>query len=138
MAHTLSIPVLGSGDVVDQASAGARLRSGVAGLFIGRGALQNPYIFSDMVEGRPNRLRHNPQLCLTVLSRYSELLTECFSPNACVGKLKQLASQMCRGHGWRKLLLEARRFDDQRALLVRLTEAVAEQRTVDDYAIGCH
>ncbi len=47
VARDLRIPVFGSGDCVEPAQVAARLReSGVAGVLIGRGALRNPWIFS--------------------------------------------------------------------------------------------
>jgi len=47
VAESVSIPVLGSGDCVEPDQVVDRLReSGVAGVLIGRGALRNPWIFS--------------------------------------------------------------------------------------------
>ena len=47
VARDLSIPVFGSGDCVEADQIVARLRgTGVAGVLVGRGALRNPWIFS--------------------------------------------------------------------------------------------
>jgi nifR3 family TIM-barrel protein len=47
VAGDLTIPVFGSGDCVEPAQVVSRLeQSGVAGVLIGRGALRNPWIFS--------------------------------------------------------------------------------------------
>jgi tRNA-dihydrouridine synthase B len=47
VASQVTIPVLGSGDCVEPDDVVSRLRdSGVAGVLIGRGALRNPWIFS--------------------------------------------------------------------------------------------
>ena len=47
VAESVKIPVFGSGDCVEADQVVSRLReSGVAGVLIGRGALRNPWIFS--------------------------------------------------------------------------------------------
>ena len=51
VARGLTIPVFGSGDLVEPAHVVNRLRqSGVAGVLVGRGALRNPWIFSQASE----------------------------------------------------------------------------------------
>jgi tRNA-dihydrouridine synthase B len=58
IAASLSIPVFGSGDCVEPAQIVERLRSGVAGVLVGRGVLRNPWILAqaaDLAEGRPVR-----------------------------------------------------------------------------------
>lgn len=113
IANTLKIPVCGSGDVVDRASAEQRQRSNIAGLFIGRAAIYNPYVFSEILDGKSRNLRSNPELQLKILSDYIELLREEFLDHHCTGKVKQLASQMCRGGEWRKPLLLANTLQQQ-------------------------
>ena len=45
----LSIPVIGNGDIIDYASYKEKLEfSGVDGVMIGRGAVENPYVFNDI------------------------------------------------------------------------------------------
>lgn len=105
IAAELKIPVLGSGDVVDAVSARERLRGKVAGLFVGRASLWNPFVFSEIVTGAPSRLREQPERMVDLLFQYIDLLREDFSDSSCVGKVKQLASQMCRGAVWRKHLM---------------------------------
>ncbi len=117
VAEALKIPVMGSGDVVDRPSAEARLKGGIAGLFIGRAAMWNPFVFKEIASGEPVNLRHNQPLMVEVLLRYAELLSEDFQPSSCAGKLKQLASQMCRGAMWRKQLLTLHTFEQQLQLL---------------------
>lgn len=107
VAHLIKIPVLGSGDVVDRASADARFKLGISGILIGRGALNNPFVFRDIVNNTHTQLRDTPELALTILERYRELLLEDFPPIGAIGKLKQLSSQMCRGIRWRKELCMA-------------------------------
>lgn len=56
VASTVSVPVIGNGDITDGATASNRLRSGVSGLMIGRAAMTNPWIFTEVkaaLEGIP-------------------------------------------------------------------------------------
>jgi nifR3 family TIM-barrel protein len=51
VAQSVNIPVFGSGDCLEAAQVVSRLREcGVAGVLIGRGALRNPWIFSQAAE----------------------------------------------------------------------------------------
>jgi tRNA-dihydrouridine synthase len=59
VAAQLSIPVFGSGDCVDPLQMVEKLRSGVGGVLVGRGALRNPWIFeqaADLAAGRRPRV----------------------------------------------------------------------------------
>ena len=58
VARSVSIPVLGSGDIVEPAQAQARLAGAVSGVLIGRGVLRNPWILAqaaDLARGEPAR-----------------------------------------------------------------------------------
>jgi tRNA-dihydrouridine synthase B len=58
VAARVSIPVFGSGDCVEAGQVVERMRSGVAGVYVGRGVLRNPWILaqaSDLMAGRPAR-----------------------------------------------------------------------------------
>src|SRR5215203_5976396 len=58
IAKTVSIPVFGSGDCIEPQDIIARLKSGVSGVYVGRGVLRNPWILAqaqDLLEGRPAR-----------------------------------------------------------------------------------
>ena len=58
VAQTVSIPVFGSGDCIEPEDIVARMKSGVSGVFVGRGVLRNPWILAqarDLMEGRPAR-----------------------------------------------------------------------------------
>ena len=48
VAASVSVPVIGNGDIVDASTALARRSSGVSGLMIGRAAMSNPWIFSEI------------------------------------------------------------------------------------------
>lgn len=52
LKSTLSIPVIGNGDVVDEESYARMLSTGVDGVMIGRGAQGRPWIF-DELKGKP-------------------------------------------------------------------------------------
>ena len=61
VAKTVSIPVFGSGDCIEPEDIVARMRSGVSGVYVGRGVLRNPWILAqarDLMEGRPARDDH--------------------------------------------------------------------------------
>ena len=58
IAKTVSIPVFGSGDCIEPEDIVARMKSGVSGVYVGRGVLRNPWILAqarDLMEGRPAR-----------------------------------------------------------------------------------
>jgi tRNA-dihydrouridine synthase B len=58
VAKTVSIPVFGSGDCIEPEDIVVRMRSGVSGVYVGRGVLRNPWVLAqarDLVEGRPVR-----------------------------------------------------------------------------------
>ena len=48
VASAVGVPVIGNGDIVDGAMALSRLRTGVSGLMIGRAAMSNPWIFTEV------------------------------------------------------------------------------------------
>ena len=58
VARTVSIPVFGSGDLVEPEEIVAKLQLGVSGVYVGRGVLRNPWILAqarDLLEGKPAR-----------------------------------------------------------------------------------
>jgi tRNA-dihydrouridine synthase B len=56
VARTLQIPVFGSGDCVEPAQIVSRLRdSGASGVLVGRGALRNPWIFTQAADALAGR-----------------------------------------------------------------------------------
>ncbi len=134
VAKTVSIPVLGSGDVVDYDSAMERLAHGAHGLYIGRAALSNPFIFQEISSGERRSVRGDTKGAVSVLKRYIELLKDEFPPIACVGKLKQLASQMCRGHVWRKELLLVNKLELQQDVLERALDEHHIQESISTSA----
>jgi nifR3 family TIM-barrel protein len=58
VARSVSIPVFGSGDCIEPEDIVARMRSGVSGVYVGRGVLRNPWILAqarDLMAGRQAR-----------------------------------------------------------------------------------
>jgi tRNA-dihydrouridine synthase B len=54
----VSIPVFGSGDCIEPEDIVTRMRSGVSGVYVGRGVLRNPWVLAqarDLMEGKPAR-----------------------------------------------------------------------------------
>jgi tRNA-dihydrouridine synthase B len=59
VARRVTVPVFGSGDCIEPQQIVERLRSGVSGVFVGRGVLRNPWILAqatDMLDGRAPRV----------------------------------------------------------------------------------
>jgi nifR3 family TIM-barrel protein len=129
VAQAVKIPVCGSGDVVNRESALARRKNGVAGLFVGRAAIENPLVFGEISGGARVDLRNEPHAVLDIVERYMDLLIEEFRPDHCIGRLKQLVSQMCRGYEWRKDFCRAMDLESQRDLLKRLREQLSAGHT---------
>ena len=125
VAEAVKIPVFGSGDVVCHTSALARRKGKIAGLYIGRGALENPFVFRDLVRGQTTDLRRNQGLVLDVVERYTEMLRAHFRVETCPGRLKQLVSQMARGHEWRKALVRSNTLAEQCEIIAAVRRAGA-------------
>ena len=98
--ETVSVPVSGSGDVVNIEGAFARWReTNCDGILIGRGAMANPWIFrqiEDVIQGREifQPTLEDKQM---VLLEYFNMLREDMPETAAIGKMKQLAGQFTRG-----------------------------------------
>lgn len=94
VVNSVSVPVVGSGDIVDRESAEQALATGVAGLMIGRGAMMNPWIFRELASGE-SREKTVSQV-VEVLRSYLQLLPEEVPEKAYLGKMKQFVSQVTR------------------------------------------
>lgn len=96
----VSIPVIGSGDVVDAWDALRRLHeSGVDGVMIGRGAMANPWIFLQISQIRAGQVPFTPELVdkYELLLRYYEMCREVMPERIALNKLKQLIGQFSLG-----------------------------------------
>lgn len=98
VCRAVQVPVFGSGDVIDAESAESASRSGVQGLMIGRGALMNPWIFTDLQRHFQGLepIERAPQDIVHVQRRYLKLLREELPEKAVLGRLKQFATRACR------------------------------------------
>lgn len=139
VAEKLSIPVLGSGDVTDTESAAARYKFGIAGIYIGRAAMSNPFVFSDILNQTKRDLKKEPGLVLRILRRYIELLLEDFTPFGAVGKVKQLASQMCKGYEWRKSICLASSLEQIESILTEQEDQFACRKDISkEFSCGVY
>jgi len=62
VAAAVSIPVIGNGDIADGATAVRRLATGVSGLMIGRAAMADPWIFSEIRAAMTGKTHEAPSL----------------------------------------------------------------------------
>jgi tRNA-dihydrouridine synthase B len=98
--RAVGIPVLGSGDVKDAGEALARLRdSGADGVMIGRGAMENPWIFLQIAQMRRGEPLFEPTAAdkLAFLLAYFDLCIEEMPERLALNKLKQLIGQFAVG-----------------------------------------
>lgn len=94
------IPVSGSGDVVSIEGALKKWReTNCDGILIGRGAMQNPWIFRQIEDVVAGREPFEPSMMekQAVLLEYFELLREDMPELPAIGKMKQLAGQFTKG-----------------------------------------
>jgi nifR3 family TIM-barrel protein len=92
VAAAVSIPVIGNGDITDGATAIQRASSGVAGLMIGRAAMANPWIFTEVKAA----LAGQPFLPPTFEDRWNLVRRHCLEEIATRGEEK-MAMQVMRG-----------------------------------------
>jgi nifR3 family TIM-barrel protein len=98
--RAVRIPVIGSGDVKDAHDALVRLRdSAVDGVMIGRGAMENPWIFLQVAQLRRGETPFAPTPAdkLDFLLRYLELCEAEMPERLALNKLKQLVGQFVAG-----------------------------------------
>jgi tRNA-dihydrouridine synthase B len=79
VAKTVSIPVFGSGDCIEPEDIIKRMRSGISGVYVGRGVLRNPWILAqarDLMEGREARAVSDEERGRFLLDYMQLLLTE--------------------------------------------------------------
>lgn len=98
--QAVSIPVIGSGDVSDAADALRRLHdSGADGVMIGRGAMENPWIFLQVAQLRRGEQPFAPAPAdkLEFLLRYMATCAEEMPERLALNKIKQLIGQFVVG-----------------------------------------
>lgn len=98
--EAVSIPVSGNGDITTIEYGLKKWReSTVDGILIGRGAMQNPWIFRQFQDVLEGRQPYQPSLeeKKAVLLEFFEMLREEMPEFAALGKMKQLAGQFTKG-----------------------------------------
>lgn len=98
--EAVSIPVSGNGDVTSVESALDRFReTNCDGILIGRGAMQNPWLFRQIQDALEGRDPYEPSLQdkQEVLLEFFDLLREDMPELPALGKMKQLAGQFTKG-----------------------------------------
>lgn len=96
----VTVPVSGSGDVITIDDALTKWReTGCDGILIGRGAMQNPWIFRQIEDVLSGREPYQPSIEVKqqALLYYFEMLLEDMKELAAIGKMKQLAGQFTKG-----------------------------------------
>jgi tRNA-dihydrouridine synthase B len=98
--EAVSIPVSGNGDITTIAYGMQKWReSGTNGILIGRGAMQNPWIFRQFADVLAGREPYQPDLSekKAVLLEFFEMCLEEMPELVALGKMKQLAGQFTKG-----------------------------------------
>lgn len=96
-------PVIANGNVVDVETGRAYLaRTGAAGLMVGRGAIRNPWIFSQLIAsfgGQPVPAPRRSDLLAYIHELYEELAGESrkFEPAGHVQRMKRPLAYICHG-----------------------------------------
>ena len=98
--EAVSIPVSGNGDITSIEYGIKKWReSGTDGILIGRGAMQNPWIFRQFADVLAGREPYQPDVeeKKDVLLEFFEMLREEMPELPALGKMKQLAGQFTKG-----------------------------------------
>jgi len=98
--EAVSIPVSGNGDITTIEYGIDKWReAGTDGILIGRGAMQNPWIFRQFADVLAGREPYQPdvQEKKNVLLEFFEMLREEMPEIVALGKMKQLAGQFTKG-----------------------------------------
>jgi nifR3 family TIM-barrel protein len=98
--ESVSVPVSGNGDITTIEYGLQKWKeSGVDGILIGRGAMQNPWIFRQFNDVLHGRAPYQPDLAekKAVLLEFFEMLQEEMPELVALGKMKQLAGQFTKG-----------------------------------------
>ena len=140
--EAVKIPVSGNGDITTIEYGLRQWReTGVDGILIGRGAMQNPWIFrqfQDVIEGRepyqPD-IEEKKQVLLEFFSMCREEMPEIVS----LGKMKQLAGQFTKGlvggAQFRQTLYHSHSADEILDNITTYFNSLAESNTFGDGAV---
>lgn len=98
--EAVSVPVSGNGDITTIEYGLKRWReTGTDGILIGRGAMQNPWIFRQFADALAGRQPYQPDLTekKDVLLEFFSMCREEMPEIVALGKMKQLAGQFTKG-----------------------------------------
>jgi tRNA-dihydrouridine synthase len=98
--EAVKVPVSGNGDITTIEYGMRRWKeSGCDGILIGRGSMQNPWIFRQFADVLAGRDPYQPDVAekKTVLLEFFDLLREEMPEIVALGKMKQLAGQFTKG-----------------------------------------
>jgi len=98
--ESVAIPVSGNGDITTIEYGMQKWKeSGCDGILIGRGAMQNPWIFRQFADALAGREPYQPDLeeKKSVLLEFFEMMREEMPEIVALGKMKQLAGQFTKG-----------------------------------------
>ncbi len=98
--ESVRVPVSGNGDITTIEYGLQKWReTGVDGILIGRGAMQNPWIFRQFDDALNGREIYQPDLAekKAVLLEFFEMVREEMPELVALGKMKQLAGQFTKG-----------------------------------------
>ncbi|MBM64759.1 MAG: tRNA dihydrouridine synthase DusB [Myxococcales bacterium] len=132
LAAALRVPVFGSGDVVDGETYRRLFQaSGAAGVMLGRGAIENPFLFRELARVERGEPANAPSLQerFQLLRVYYEGLREDYPerPNLHLGRVKNLVNRMTRGRpqvlGLRQRLLRSQTIEDLLDLVAEMDQA---------------
>ncbi len=133
--EAVRVPVSGSGDVITIEDAFARWReTNCDGILIGRGAMQNPWIFRQIEDAINEREIFQPTTedKRNVLLEYLDLLREDMPEKAALGRMKQLAGHFTKGlqggSRFRTALYHSQTIDDLLAHVEDYFESIASGR----------
>jgi nifR3 family TIM-barrel protein len=129
------IPILGSGDILTPEDARRRLaETACDGLFIGRGAITNPWLFRQIAEVASGLEPTSPTWrdIVEALRFYLSLLDEHYPPRVAPGRMRMMLSRFLKGFPTDpELRVRCLKMTDPAAMLDQL-ELVAERTGVLD------
>lgn len=130
VAASVKVPVVGSGDIKSTQQARERLKTGVAAVMIGRGAVGQPWIFTQLADPQfaPPSL---PQRATTAL-RHTRLNVQWYGEGRGIKQMRKVLPQYLSGHGLPELpphlrdaLVRLDTLAEAEALLLPLTRQAA-------------
>lgn len=136
----VSVPVSGNGDVTTIKYGMDRWReAGTDGILIGRGAMQNPWIFRQFADALAGREIYQPGLAekKRVLLEFFEMCREEMPELPALGKMKQLAGQFTKGLvGGAQFRLTLYHSHSAQEILDNITNYFYTLQTGEDYGDG--